>query len=237
MNQILLKSMLAEQKAKVLFKAVEERELIVAGKSESQLIREIDLLANRQFGVEKHWHKKIVRSGTNTLHPYNGNPPDRLIQQDDILFLDFGPVFDGWEADLGRTYVLGNNPLKLRLKNDVETAWQQANTWISSQTRLSGADCFHYITVLAKTYGWEFGGEIAGHIVGRFPHEQLPPGDWGLDIHPDNHKDILAATKDGSLRPWILEIHFVDRKNQIGAFHEQLIQCVPLGAINIPKFE
>ncbi|MBL0183682.1 MAG: M24 family metallopeptidase [Chitinophagaceae bacterium] len=40
------------------------------------------------------------------LHPYNGNPPDRVIEEDDIVFLDFGPIFNGWEADLGRTGML-----------------------------------------------------------------------------------------------------------------------------------
>lgn len=216
--------MLAEQKAKELFKAVEELGLITAGKSESELTNEIALFANRRFGVQKHWHKKIVRSGPNTPYPYNGNPPDRLIEDDEILFIDLGPVFDGWEADLGRTYVLGNDPLKLKLKRDVETAWQEACTWILNQTRLTGADCFHYVTGLAKVYGWVFGGEIAGHIVGRFPHEQRVPGDWGLDIHPDNHEDILTPAGDGVRRSWILEMHFVDRERQIGAFHEQLLQ-------------
>lgn len=216
--------MLAEQKAKELFNAVEALGLIAAGKSESELTDEIVLFADRRFGVKKHWHKKIVRAGANTLHPYNGNPPDRLIEADDILFLDFGPVFDGWEADLGRTYVLGSDPLKLKLKSDVETAWRAANAWISSQTRLTGADCFHYVTALANTYGWEFGGEIAGHIVGPFPHEQFAPGDWGLDIHPDNHQDMWAPAEEGLRRSWILEMHFVDRERQIGAFYEQLLQ-------------
>jgi Xaa-Pro aminopeptidase len=226
MNQTTLPTiMLAEQKAKELFNAAEALGLISAGKFESELTNEIALLAYSRFGVEKHWHKKIVRSGPNTLHPYNGNPPDRLIKKDDILFLDFGPVFDGFEADLGRTYVLGDDPIKLKLKSDVERAWREANTWISNQSRLTGADCFHYVTALAKAYGWEYAGEIAGHIVGRFPHEQLTPGDWGLDIHPDNHHvDILAPARDGLRRSWILEMHFADRERQIGAFHEQLIQ-------------
>src|SRR3984957_8664333 len=158
------KLMLAEQKATALFDAAEALGLIAAGKFESELTNEIALMAQSRFGVEKHWHKKIVRSGPNTLHPYNGNPPDRLIKKDDILFLDFGPVFDGFEADLGRTYVLGNDPVKLKLKNDVAAAWLETNSWISKQSRLTGADCFQYVTALAGTYGWEFGGEIAGHI-------------------------------------------------------------------------
>jgi Xaa-Pro aminopeptidase len=214
---------LAEQKAKELFKAAEDRGLIVPGKSEKTLSEEIVSLARDVIGITQFWHKKIVRAGANTLHPFNGNPPDRVIQQDDILFLDFGPIFGGWEADLGRTYVIGNDPLKLKLKRDVETAWQDAKAWYGQQSSLTGAACFHYVTELAKRYGWEHGGEIAGHIVGPFPHEQLGDGNLGLDIHPDNHDDILLPGKDGNPRQWILEIHFVDKTNNIGAFIEQML--------------
>lgn len=107
---------IAEQKAKELLNAAEQKGLIVPGKSESELAEEIANLAKELFGIGNFWHKKIVRAGANTLHPYNGNPPDRVIQDDDIVFLDLGPVFNGWEADLGRTYVIGNDPLKLKLK-------------------------------------------------------------------------------------------------------------------------
>src|ERR1700744_1940645 len=116
MNQTMLRRlMLAQLQATALFDAVEALGLIAAGKFESELTNEIALVAHSRFGVEKHWHKKIVRSGPNTLLPYNGDPPDRLIKKDDILFLDFGPVIDGFEADLGRTYVLGDDLLKLQL--------------------------------------------------------------------------------------------------------------------------
>jgi Xaa-Pro aminopeptidase len=213
----------AEQKTKELFNAVEERGLIVPGKSERELSEEIVKLAKHLFGIDQYWHKKIVRTGPNTLQPYNGNPPDLVIQKDDIMFIDFGPIFEGWEADLGRTYVIGEDPLKLMLKRDVEAAWHQAKAWHAEQVSLTGAEYFNYITELAKRYGWEFGGEIAGHIVGHYPHEQLEAGDLGLDIHPDNHSDILQPDKQGNSRHWILELQFVDRTNNIGGYFEQLM--------------
>jgi Xaa-Pro aminopeptidase len=217
------KLILAEQKAKELFDAVEDWGLIVPGKSEQELMEDIARLAKSSFGIAEYWHKQIVRTGPNTLHPYNGNPPDRIIQKDDILFLDFGPIVEGWEADLGRTYVIGNDPIKWELKRSVEAAWQEAKAWYDQQTSLTGAAYFSYVTELAKRYGWEFGGEIAGHIVGPFPHEQLGDGNWGLDIHPNNQDDILQPDKNGNRRQWILELQFVDRASQIGAFFEQLL--------------
>ncbi|SHM77396.1 M24 family metallopeptidase [Mucilaginibacter sp. OK098] len=223
MNEAKQKLALAEQKAKELFDAVEERGLIAPGKSESELTEEIVELAKNEFGIENFWHKKIVRAGVNTLQSYSGNPPDRVIQKDDIVILDFGPIYDGWEADLGRTYVIGSDPLKLKLKKDIEAAWHEAKAWHAGENSLTGAEYFSYLTGLAKKYGWEYAGEIGGHIVGHFPHEQLGPDDLGLDIHPDNHSDILQADKQGNNRHWILEIHFVDRVKKIGGFFEQLL--------------
>jgi Xaa-Pro aminopeptidase len=214
----------AEQKAKELFNAVEQRGLIVAGKSEAKLSAEIVEIAKDDFGVEQHWGKKIVRTGVNTLQPYVADPVDFIIQEGDILFFDFHPVFEGWEADLGRTYVLGNDPLKLKIKEDIEAAWHEANAWYFKQRKLTGAEYFNYITDLTKSYGYEFGNAIAGHILGRFPHEQPDdPNDVCLDVHPDNHTDILQLDKFGNKRHWMLELHFVDRKNSIGAFFEQLL--------------
>src|SRR5258708_5153215 len=109
MNEAKQKLTLAENKAKELFDIVEERGLIAPGKSESDLTQEIVELAKKEFGIEKFWHKKIVRAGANALQSYSGNPPDMVIQKDDAVILDFGPIFEGWEADLGRTYVIGND--------------------------------------------------------------------------------------------------------------------------------
>ena len=214
---------LAEQQTHKLFDAVEHRGLIVPGKSELELSNEIVKLAQEEFGIHEYWHKHIVRTGPNTLFPYSGNPENRIIQQDDILFLDFGPIFQGWEADVGRTIVLGSDPLKLKLKQDVDDAWDEARDWYAQQTHLTGAEYFDYVTALATKYGWEFGGEIAGHIVGPYPHEQLAAGDMGLDVHPDNHDDILGNDKEGNKRHWILEILFIDRTNNIGGYKEQLL--------------
>jgi Xaa-Pro aminopeptidase len=217
---------LAEEKAKELFKAIEDRELIIPGKSEKQLCDEVVQIAARDFGAEHHWGKKIVRTGINTLQPYLSDPPDLVVQDGDILFFDFHPIFKGWEADLGRTYVVGNDPLKQKIKKDVEAAWYEGNAWYFRQSKLTGAQFFNHATDLAKRYGYEFGNAIAGHIIGRFPHEQPDdPNDLCLDVHPDNHNDILKADKSGNKRHWILELHFVDRKNNIGAFFEQLLRA------------
>ena len=213
----------AEAKALQLFNAIEERNLIVAGKSEVQINTEIYNLAFDLFGVEKYWHKRIVRAGANTLQPYDENPPDLILRQDEIIFLDFGPIFEDWEADYGRTYVIGNDPHKHKLKKDIETAWYEAKDWFDKQTILTGAELWHYLNELAKRYGWTYGGQLGGHLIGHFPHERLEPKNYGLYVHPENHNDMFLPDAKGNKRHWILEIHFVDREKQIGGFFEQLL--------------
>ncbi|HVI48669.1 MAG TPA: M24 family metallopeptidase [Chitinophaga sp.] len=213
----------AEEKALQLFRSIEEKGLLSAGKTEKELNTDIFNLAKELYGIEKYWHKRIVRSGPNTLFPYKENPPDLLIQEDDILFIDFGPIFEEWEADFGRTYVVGNDPLKHKLKNDLETAWYEAKAWFDQQTSLSGAALYQYTVDLAKKYGWTFGGEIAGHIIGQFPHEKLAPGTQDLYVHPENPNDMFAPDKNGQPREWILELHFIDAEKKIGGFFEQLL--------------
>ncbi len=223
MTPTVAKLMEAEVKALQLFQTIETRKLIAAGKSEKQLNEEIFVLANELFGIEKYWHKRIVRAGTNTLRPYDDNPPDLIIQKDDILFLDFGPIFEDWEADFGRTFVIGNDPYKLKLKNDIETAWYETKEWFSKQTKLTGAEFHEYILKVTKKYGYEYGGQLAGHLIGNFPHERLEPKNYGLYVHPENPNDMFLLDANGNKRHWILEIHFVDREKQIGGFFEQLL--------------
>ncbi len=206
------------------FKAIQESGLITAGKSEEQLNREVCDVALKKFGIESHWHKKIVRSGKNTLAIYPDNPSNRIIEEDDILFIDLGPIVDGYEADIGRTYVLGNNPHKQKLKSDTEKAWYQIQAWYQQQTSLQASALFQYTVDTTKALGWEFGGAIAGHIIGKFPHEQpADPNSLELDVHPDNHNDMFLPDADGNKRYWILELQLIDRKKEIGAYFEQLL--------------
>lgn len=207
-----------------LFNEAINNGLVVPGKTESELAAEITELALNKFGIKEHWHKKIVRSGPNTLAIYRDNPPDRVIQPDDILFIDFGPIVNGYEADIGRTYVLGDDPLKHKQKKDVEEAWYAIQQWYKNKTTLKASDLFGYAVQKADEYGWTFSGDIAGHIAGKYPHEQpADPKSWELDIHPDNHNDIFLPDANGNKRHWVLELQFTDSEKQTGSYFEQLL--------------
>jgi Xaa-Pro aminopeptidase len=213
----------AQANAVEMFRLVVERGLLRAGVTESQINQEVYELAEQRFGVRRYWHKRIVRAGANTLLPYAENPPDLTVGEDDILFLDLGPVFEEWEADFGRTYVIGNDPHKCKLRDDSARAFADGKAYFNSKPHITGAELFAHAQQLAARYGWDFGGEIAGHLIGQFPHERIADDKVALYVHPQNHRPMRGLGADGNSRHWILEIHFVDRARGIGGFFEELL--------------
>ena len=215
--------LIAQNKAAELFREVEARGLIRAGIAESRLNQEIYDLAEEMYGISTYWHKRIVRAGANTLLPYAENPPDRTLGEDEILFIDLGPVFEDYEADFGRTFVIGSDPAKLKLRDDVASAFADGKRYFKENPAITATQLYAHAVSLAEKYGWEFGGRIAGHLIGQFPHERIAEDKVTLYIHPRSNLLMRSTDDRGHVRHWILEIHFVDRKNQIGGFFEELL--------------
>jgi Xaa-Pro dipeptidase len=217
----------AQEKADGLFRAVEAKGVIRAGATESAVNQDIWDLAKEMYGTTTYWHKRIVRAGPNTLLPYAENPPDFTIRPDDIIFLDLGPVFEEWEADFGRTFVTGSDPLKLKLRDDVADAFRAGKKYFREHPDITACELYKHAQDLAVQYGWEFGGPIAGHLIGQFPHEKIEGDKVSLYVHPDSDLLMRLPDENGRPRHWILEIHFVDRARQIGGFYEELLTIDP----------
>ncbi|MEZ5172201.1 MAG: M24 family metallopeptidase [Bacteroidia bacterium] len=213
----------AENKAWNIYHTALDRGLIVAGKTEKQLNSELLELSKEIAGTNIFWHKRIVRSGPNTLLPYRENPPDRVLEQDDILFFDFGPVLKNWEADIGMTYVIGGNPDKIKLKSDTEAAWQIGKEFMLNNFDSTGAEVYRFISKLASKFGWQYGNEHCGHLIGEFPHEKIQGEEKRNYLHSENHSKLSEPDLNGKPRFWILEIHFVDLAKQIGGFYEGFV--------------
>jgi Xaa-Pro aminopeptidase len=189
-----------------------------------QLSDEIHKLGQERYGVRTHWHKRVVRSGPNTLRPFDDNPPDRIVEADDILVVDLGPVFEEWEADFGRTFVFGSDPAKLRLRDNLEPVWLAVrDEFRENQDTMTGEQLFEIAKAEAENAGFKWGAEIAGHIVGRFPHERIPKDKITLYITGGNGDRMLQPGKEGYMRHWILEIHLRDPSGMFGGFYEQLL--------------
>ncbi|HTZ98303.1 MAG TPA: M24 family metallopeptidase [Terriglobales bacterium] len=213
----------AQAKARGLFSEILSKGLIRPGAKETEINANVYDLAAKLYGVKQHWHKRIVRAGRNTLAPYDENPPDLTVTEDDIVFLDLGPVFEEWEADFGRTYVVGNDPVKHKLCRDIEAAFAQGKQYFHERPDITCAELYQYAQQLAREAGWEYGGPIAGHLVGVFPHERIAGDKITLYVHPQNPNRMRTPDVEGRKRHWIFEIHFVDRARQIGGFHEELL--------------
>jgi Xaa-Pro aminopeptidase len=213
----------AEEQAMALFAEVERRRLVAPGKRDREVSDEIRDLAHEMFGVESFWHKRIVRSGEHTLRPYRDNPPDRVIGRDDIAFADFGPIFDGWEADFGRTFVLGDDPVKHRLRDDLATIFAAGQRFFLDRPAATGEQLYAYVCGLAAESGWEIGASHAGHLIGDFPHERIDGDKVSLYITTGSDLPMRRPDPAGRLCHWILEIHLVDRERGFGGFYEQLI--------------
>ena len=213
----------AQRKAEDLFAKVVETGLIRPGVLESELSQEIHELAKRDFGLRRHWHKRVVRAGPNTVLTYHSEPPDRRLAEDDVVYLDFGPLFDEWEADYGRTYVLGNNPLKHKLVADIEAAFKRGKQRFMEDTELTAGGLYDYVSGLAQEAGWEFAAPTAGHLVGHFPHETAPGNQPRFSIRHGNSIRLREPDAKGERRHWILEIHFADVARTFGGFCEELL--------------
>ncbi|MET7420706.1 M24 family metallopeptidase [Dactylosporangium sp. NPDC005555] len=213
----------AEAGAMELFAEVERRGLIAAGRRDRQVSDEIRDLAGSMFGVRTYWHKRIVRSGPHTLQPYKENPPDRVIEADDIVFADFGPVFDGWEADFGRTFVLGDDPVKHRLNADLATIFAAGQRFFLDRPDITGEQLFTHVRQLVADAGWEIGIPHTGHTLGEFPHERIEGDKVTYYITPGSDQPLRRADAAGRACHWILELHLVDREHGFGGFYEQLL--------------
>ncbi len=213
----------AEDRALALLAEIERRGLIAAGRTEKAVERDIYALAAGDFGVSTHWHKRIVRAGTNTLATYSDNPPDLTIGADDVVFLDLGPVFEQWEADVGQTYALSNDPLKHALCRDLGVIFDVVRAHFDAHDDITGAELYAFAVAESERRGWRFGGDIAGHTVAEFPHAHIPGVKRHNHIRPENPTRMRDPDGNGNARHWILEIHLVARDGSFGGFYERLL--------------
>ena len=213
----------AQEKARKLLRRIEDTEIIKIGLTEQEISDQIFELAQHEFGVTKHWHKRIVRTGINSVLPYKANPENRTIEHNDLVYLDLGPVFEDFEGDIGITYLLGKDKAKKKLVDDLESIFEHCKQHYLQNPAQTGAEFFDYIVDTCAAAGWNYGNRYAGHIVGEFSHIQIYGDLPDYRIWPQNDVPMNTPLPDGKARYWILEIHLVDKQGQYGGFFEDLL--------------
>lgn len=157
------------------------------------------------------WHGLHVRFGTNTLKNF-GQPsePGVVLRDNDIFFIDIGPVWQKWEGDGGDTFVVGSDPEMLGAQRDVRDLFGRVRAkWLAEG--LSGLELYDFAAAEAQTMGWELNLDMSGHRLADFPHAVL-------------HKGSLAeASFVPSPGLWVLEIQIRHPDRPFSAFYEDLL--------------
>lgn len=108
----------------------------------------------------------------------HGIPSDRVLQEGDILGMDFGVVYDGFYGDSAVTVGLGRVSAEAeRLMRVTETALNAGIEMLREGNRLG--DLGHAIQEVAERSGYSVVREFVGHGIGRKLHEEPPVPNYG----------------------------------------------------------
>lgn len=174
------------------------------------------------LGMRRGWHHIIVRCGPNTTKDFmERSEPGVVLGDNDIFFVDIGPVYGEFEGDAGDTFVFGNDPLHIKAKNDVREIWELVRSkWLSED--ISGIELYEFAIKTTEEFGWKLNMDLSGHRLSDYPHSV--------------HYDGPLAEVNFKPRPnlWVLEIAIAHPDGAFGAFYEDLLledQSFPPGTL------
>jgi Xaa-Pro aminopeptidase len=160
--------------------------------------------------IEKKWHPSKLRMGKNTTLNFRDESSETLLKDEDIYFIDIGPVYFNHEGDFGETFVIGDNPRLKNLANSSKTIFQKTmNAWKTHG--LTGQDLYEFAAIEARKLNLKLNSNMYGHRLGDFPHA----------IHSKAKLGELSFSPAPNL--WVLEIHVIDEEIERGAFYENIL--------------
>lgn len=165
----------------------------------------------REMGATKAFHKPYIRFGSNTTKTFGADSdPGIRLGEDDIFFIDVGPVWEEYEGDAGDTFVTGSNPELKRCALDAKRIFDAvAKKWKTEKT--TGVELYQHAKQVAKDLGWVLNLDLGGHRLGDFSSAEHYEGPLSeISFHP-------------SPNLWMVEIHIRHPEQQFGAFYEDLL--------------
>jgi Xaa-Pro aminopeptidase len=168
-----------------------------------------DLLAGED--MIRGWHDVYVRFGSNTLKTFGAeSDPGIVLKENDLFFIDIGPVWGEIEGDGGDTFVVGHDATMEKCAADAKKLFHIVRKQWES-TGMSGKELYDFAIEGAKSMGWELNMDLSGHRISDFPHEAVYAGPLAeVDFKPS---PLL----------WVLEIHIRDPEGKFGAFYEDML--------------
>ncbi|HEX3794699.1 MAG TPA: M24 family metallopeptidase [Acidimicrobiales bacterium] len=164
-----------------------------------------------ELGMRRGWHHIIVRCGPNTTKDFmEKSEPGVVLAEDDIFFVDIGPIYGDTEGDAGDTFVFGANSEHLRAKSEVRQIWEVVRQkWFSEGT--TGKELYDFAIATTEEFGWKLNMDLSGHRLSDFPHS----------AHYDGPLAEVEFRPNPNL--WVLEIAIAHPDGSFGAFYEDLL--------------
>ena len=165
----------------------------------------------REMGATKAFHKPYIRFGSNTTKTFGADSdPGIRLGDDDIFFIDVGPVWEEYEGDAGDTFVTGSNPELKRCAVDARRIFNAvAQKWQTE--RATGSELYHHAVQMANDLGWVLNLDLGGHRLGDYSSAEHYEGPLSeISFHPSSNL-------------WMVEIHIRHPEQQFGAFYEDLL--------------
>lgn len=184
--------------------------------------KEIARTTLSELEMRRGWHHIIVRCGANTTKDFmERSEPGVVLGDDDIFFVDIGPIYGDFEGDAGDTFVFGDNPLHHKAKADARAIWEMVREkWFSD--RLTGVDLYDFAVRTTEDLGWKLNMDLSGHRLSDYPHS----------VHYDGPLAEVGFPPAANL--WVLEIAIAHPDGSFGAFYEDLLledQSFPEGTL------
>jgi Xaa-Pro aminopeptidase len=173
----------AQEATDQAFEAILDR--LSLGMTERQVALELEA-EMRRAGADAPAFGSIVAFGENAAEPHH-EPGHRILEEGDVVKLDFGALWDGYHADMTRTIAFGSPPPELRKIHDlVREAQQAAIDAVHEGVVASEVDRAARAVIERAGYGDAFSHGL-GHGVGLQIHE----GPW---FHPTSEDTLPAGT-------------------------------------------
>ncbi len=164
----------------------------------------------KKYPVERQWHPPKLRFGPNTMCNFKDVSVPYELQEEDIYFIDIGPVVGGHEADYGETFTFGSLYEQKNLALTAKKIFHEVSEFWK-KNRTSGERLYEFAKTRATHYDVILNMGSDGHRIGDFPHHIFFKG--GL---PETPEQIIPNA-------WILEIHLFNKDRTFGAFYEDIL--------------
>ena len=158
-----------------------------------------------RMGMQRLWHKTVVRFGEGTLATFREPVgSERLLRETDIFFVDLGVVWDGHEGDAGDTFTTGDDPEMAACAAAARTIWAEVSAkW--HQDGLTGQVLYDFAERRARDAGWVLKHDVKGHRVSDFPHGVLcQPVEQGVVLTRPGVFERLEPGLEPDDIPWRL---------------------------------